>query len=311
MVADMGFLPVVRRLIDLTSLSRQILLFSATLDGPVDKLVRAYQHDPVRYEVEPAGVIGEVHHHFWRVEPRDRVTITVETVLARGPALVFCRTKRGADRLSDHLTRSGLKSAAIHGNRNQSQRERALTAFRAGRLDVLVATDIAARGIHVDAVPLVIHFDPPSDPTDYVHRSGRTGRAGADGIVVSLVGNGQVAGARSIQQRLGLTSGVCSPDVPSLALVDDGLRSPSIRGRVSHASDAAGTIKRRKLAALDPARASKHTSGRRTRKGRPATLDRANRAQPSPDSRREGAPRRQHSAQSTRQDEQMTTSGAA
>ncbi len=222
-MADMGFLPVVRRLVDQTSASRQTLLFSATLDGPVDKLVRDYQRDPARHDVVPTDSDqGDVAHHFWRVESHDRVAVTTEVVTARGPAVVFCRTKRGADRLSDRLARTGLASAAIHGDRSQSQRERALAAFRAGRLDVLVATDVAARGIHVDAVPLVVHFDPPADATDYVHRSGRTGRAGADGTVVSLVGSAQLAATKLIQRRLGLAGGLSSPDVPGLAAPDDG-----------------------------------------------------------------------------------------
>ncbi len=217
-MADMGFLPEVRRLVDRTSGTRQTLLFSATLDGPVDKLIRDYQHDPVRHDVVPTGSDqGDVAHHFWRVESHERVAVTTKVVSASGPAVVFCRTKRGADRLSDRLARSGLASAAIHGNRSQSQRERALAAFRSGRLDVLVATDIAARGIHVDAVPLVVHFDPAADSTDYVHRSGRTGRAGADGTVVSLVGSEHLAAIKQIQRRLGLSSGVSSPDLSSLA----------------------------------------------------------------------------------------------
>ncbi|HET9059441.1 MAG TPA: DEAD/DEAH box helicase [Acidimicrobiales bacterium] len=213
-MADMGFLPAVRRLLDDTSKQRQTLLFSATLDGPVDKLVREYQHDPVRHVVESAEEDrGDVSHHFWRVESQDRVAVTTDAVAAAGPAIVFCRTKRGADRLSDRLGRSGLASAAIHGDRSQSQRDRALAAFRAGRLDVLVATDVAARGIHVDDIPLVIHFDPPADATDYVHRSGRTARAGADGTVVSLVGNAHLSTTRVIQRTLGLANTVSEPDV--------------------------------------------------------------------------------------------------
>lgn len=219
-MADMGFLPSVRRLVDQTSPDRQTLLFSATLDGPVDKLVRDYQRSPVRHEVAPADTDqGEIHHCFWSVEAGDRVTVTAETVKARGPALVFCRTKHGADRLSQRLARLGLATAAIHGDRSQSQRERALAAFRSGRLDVLVATDVAARGIHVDAVPLVLHYDPPADATDYVHRSGRTGRAGADGIVVSLLGQGHVVAARSLQRQLGLTARISAPDVSALPRV--------------------------------------------------------------------------------------------
>jgi len=238
-LADMGFLPVVRRLIDCTSSSRQTLLFSATLDGPVDKLVRDYQHDPVFHEVEPSEADqGDVRHHFWRVESVDRVAVTAQVVRAQGPAVVFCRTKRGADRLSDRLGRSGLKSAAIHGDRSQSQRERALAAFRAGRLDVLVATDIAARGIHVDAVPLVIHFDPPADSVDYVHRSGRTGRAGADGHVVSLVDNQQLQGARLLTRDLGISDGISAPDVPALSSLAGGSTSRALRTGVARGKDA-------------------------------------------------------------------------
>jgi superfamily II DNA/RNA helicase len=242
-MADMGFLPAVRRLIDRTSSTRQTLLFSATLDGPVDKLIHDYQRDPVRHDVELADADrGDVSHHFWRVEANDRVTVTTEVVAARGPAVVFCRTKRGADRLSARLARSGLASAAIHGDRSQGQRERALGAFRAGRLDVLVATDVAARGIHVDAVPLVVHFDPPADATDYVHRSGRTGRAGADGTVVSLIGTEHLGVAKVIQRRLGFTGSVSSPDVASLALPGMSRRSPSGPARARTAT-VAGTAR--------------------------------------------------------------------
>ena len=247
-MADMGFLPAVRRLVDKTRASRQTLLFSATLDGPVDQLVRDYQHDPVRHDVAMGDADrGDVSHHFWRVEPHDRVAVTTQAVSARGPAVVFCRTKRGADRLSDRLAKSGLASAAIHGDRSQSQRERALAAFRAGRLDVLVATDVAARGIHVDAVPLVLHFDPAADATDYVHRSGRTGRAGADGTVVSLIGTEHLAATRRIQRTLGLSGGTSSPDVSSLAVLGAGRRP--------------GPGPRRKSVATAPDAGARRTSG--------------------------------------------------
>jgi superfamily II DNA/RNA helicase len=245
-MADMGFLPAVRPLIDLTSPSRQTLLFSATLDGPVDKLIRDYQHDPVRHDVAPTDVDqGEVSHHFWRVDSHDRVAVTKDVVSAGGPAVVFCRTKRGADRLSGRLTRSGLASAAIHGDRSQSQRERSLAAFRAGRLDVLVATDVAARGIHVDGVPLVIHFDPAADATAYVHRSGRTGRAGASGTVVSLIGTEHVSTTRLIQRRLGLSTGVSSPEVSSLAGPGAGSRYELGPGQAKEARRAGRTRRRR------------------------------------------------------------------
>jgi superfamily II DNA/RNA helicase len=265
-MADMGFLPAVRRLIDMTSDARQTLLFSATLDGPVDKLVRDYQHDPVLHEVaSSAEDRGEVDHHFWRVEHADRMEVTADVVRAKGPALVFCRTKRGADRLSQRLGRSGLKSATIHGDRSQAQRERALAAFRAGRLDVLVATDVAARGIHVDAVPLVVHFDPPTDHTDYVHRSGRTGRAGADGLVVSLVGHEHVRGTKILTRRLGLSPDISVPDISSLS-GPDGARTPrSTAPEAPNARSENGSA-----APADRARRSHQgpvRSGRRPRRG--------------------------------------------
>ena len=260
-MADMGFLPAVRRLVDQTNPDRQTLLFSATLDGPVDKLVRDYQHSPVRHEVTPADTdLGEIHHHFWSVDTDARVTVTAETVAARGPALVFCRTKRGADRLSQRLARLGLATAPMHGDRSQIQRERALAAFRGGRLDVLVATDVAARGIHVDAVPLVVHFDPPADATDYLHRSGRTGRAGADGIVVSLLGQGHILGAQRLQRQLGLTPGISRPDVSALATV----RNPDSRLRKPKAASSTNESHRRHLAATESSRRpARRPKGRR------------------------------------------------
>ncbi|MDA8196240.1 MAG: DEAD/DEAH box helicase [Actinomycetota bacterium] len=211
-MADMGFLPTVRRLIDKTTERRQMLLFSATLDGPVDKLIRDYQNDPIRHDVKlPEEEKAEVDHHFWSVEGSDRVAVASKAIASIGSAVVFCRTKRGADRLTDRLRRSGIKSAAIHGDRSQSQRERALGEFQAGKIDALVATDIAARGIHVDAVPLVIHFDPPTDATDYVHRSGRTGRAGVNGTVISLITPDQVASTAQLQRTLSLPKGLTPP----------------------------------------------------------------------------------------------------
>jgi superfamily II DNA/RNA helicase len=234
-MADLGFLPVVRRLVDRTHPLRQTLLFSATLEGPVEKLIRDYQQDPVRHRVETTDAQRrDVFHHFWRVESHQRVAVTADAVKARGPALVFCRTKRGADRLSNRLAHLGLVSAAIHGDRNQVQRERALASFRAGQLDVLVATDVAARGVHVDAVPLVIHFDPPADRTNYIHRSGRTGRAGADGNVLSLIGSKDLAAMKTMQRSLGLPAEVSSPNLGSLPLLGDGGGSRSSSRPAKH-----------------------------------------------------------------------------
>jgi superfamily II DNA/RNA helicase len=214
-MADMGFLPAVRRLLDDTSPDRQTLLFSATLDGEVDAVVRRYQHDPARHDVTPPDDenAGTVDHAFWRAERSQRVALTAALVREHGRALVFCRTRRGADRVAKQLKDTGLRAVAIHGNRTQSQRERALAAFAGGKADALVATDVAARGIHVDHVACVVHFDVPDDPKDYVHRSGRTGRAGASGTVVSLVPDENRRAVRTLQRSLGFPQSLDAPPV--------------------------------------------------------------------------------------------------
>ncbi|HWG74624.1 MAG TPA: DEAD/DEAH box helicase [Acidimicrobiales bacterium] len=216
-MADMGFLPAVRRLLDRTAAKRQTMLFSATLDGEVDVLVRRYQTSPRRHEVEPdSSSNGAVHHVFWRAEQSDRLSLTAQIVAAHSPAMVFCRTRHGADRLTARLGAAGVVAAPIHGSRSQPQRQRALAAFTAGNVQALVATDVAARGIHVDDVACVVHYDPPADAKDYIHRSGRTGRAGADGIVVTMVGGDQAKAVRTMQRALGLDQRVSAPDPSAL-----------------------------------------------------------------------------------------------
>jgi superfamily II DNA/RNA helicase len=213
-MADMGFLPVVRRILDQVKPDRQTMLFSATLDGDIDAIVRRYQHDPVRHELEePEDEKGDVTHRFWRVDRAQRVEVTAQLVQREWPAVVFCRTRHGADRVAKQLSTAGVAAVAIHGDRSQAQRERALAEFKSGKAQALVATDVAARGIHVDAVACVVHFDPPDGAKDYVHRSGRTGRAGADGLVVSLVPDDAARAVRSLQRALGHTQGTTAPDV--------------------------------------------------------------------------------------------------
>ncbi len=202
-MADMGFLPVVKRLLDKTHPDRQTLLFSATLDGDVDVLIKRYQHRPVRVEIEESEEEqGQVGHYFWEVHRDDRKQLTADALRRSGSTIVFTRTKRGADRLAKQLSKAGLSTAAIHGNRSQNQRERALAEFSSGSVTALIATDVAARGIHVDDVDTVIHYDLPATDKDYVHRSGRTGRAGRDGTVVSLVLEDQAKQLRDLQKGL-------------------------------------------------------------------------------------------------------------
>jgi superfamily II DNA/RNA helicase len=230
-MADMGFMPSVRRLLDQTPRSRQTVLFSATLDGDIAKLTAEYQHDPVRHEVgEATPDIKSAVHKFWTVERLDRNTVVAEVVKAAWPAIIFCRTRHGADRLAKQLAKLDLKAAPIHGGRSQSQRNRALEDFTKGRVHALVATDVAARGIHVDGVASVIHYDPPEDHKAYVHRSGRTARAGAEGIVVSIVQPGQKNEFQKMQRSIGLEEPFTGPDagmLPEGALSGDRELAPA------------------------------------------------------------------------------------
>jgi superfamily II DNA/RNA helicase len=216
-MADMGFLPEVRRLLDRARPDRQTLLFSATLDGDVDVLVQRYQRDPVRCELVPEDDHSRRQHVFWTTAAADRIALLAGVVDAHWPTIVFCRTKYGAQRLANQLGRSGVSAAAIHGDRSQGQRDRALAAFATGKVQALVATDVAARGIHVDNVAAVVHFDLPGSEKDYIHRSGRTGRAGGTGLVVSLVNGDQRHGAADLQRKLGFEPRLHAPDVAALA----------------------------------------------------------------------------------------------
>jgi len=225
-MADMGFLPEVKRLLDQVRSDRQTLLFSATLDGAVDELVRRYQHDPARHEHTPTREAPPSRHVFWELDRGERIGVTAKVVHADWPAIVFCRTKHGADRVARQLNKAGVTSVAMHGDRSQNQRKRALDEFTRGKAQALVATDVAARGIHVDAVATVVHFDPPADEKDYVHRSGRTGRAGASGTVVSLVAADQKGDVRKMQRRLGLDAAIERVDLADLT-DDDHLAHPT------------------------------------------------------------------------------------
>jgi len=205
-MADMGFMPqvewVLRRI---ATRPHQTLLFSATLDGAIDRLVKRYLADPVFHEVaSDSQTVSRMVHHFLQVHQMDRVKVAAAICRSFDKTLVFCRTKRGADRLVDQLGKEGVHAAAIHGDLRQSQREKTLADFQGGRLAVLVATDVAARGLHIDAVDCVLHYDPPEDQKAYLHRSGRTARAGSTGIVVSLLLWNQVIEAEIIMRRLGL-----------------------------------------------------------------------------------------------------------
>ena len=205
-MADMGFMPqvewVLRRIAEHP---HQTLLFSATLDGAIDRLVKRYLTDPVFHEVaSDTQTVSLMVHHFLNVHQMDRVKVAAAICRSFDKTIIFCRTKRGADRLVEQLLKEGVNAAAIHGDLRQSQREKALADFMAEKLPVLVATDVAARGLHIDAVDCVMHFDPPEDQKAYLHRSGRTARAGSTGVVVSLLLWNQIMEAQVTMKRLAL-----------------------------------------------------------------------------------------------------------
>jgi len=204
-MADMGFLPQVDWVLRRIERPHQTMLFSATLDGDVDRLVKRHLHDPVRHEVSSARpTVESMEHRFLQVHQMDKVKVAASICRGAAKVLVFVRTKRGADRLVEQLERERVRAAAIHGDLRQSSREKALEDFTSGRLHVLVATDVAARGLDIEDVDIVVHYDPPEDHKAYLHRSGRTARAGGTGVVATLVLWDQVLDVERIQKRLGL-----------------------------------------------------------------------------------------------------------
>ncbi|MBB1243966.1 DEAD/DEAH box helicase [Streptomyces durbertensis] len=191
-MCDLGFLPQVVDALEQVHRDGQRMLFSATLDRDVDQLVRRYLHDPVVHSVDPsAGAASTVEHHVLVVHGPDRYAVTTEIAARDGRVLLFLDTKHAVDQLTRHLRASGVHAGALHSGKSQPQRTRTLAQFKDGRITALVATNVAARGLHVDDLDLVVNVDPPTDPKDYVHRAGRTARAGESGSVVTLVQGGQ------------------------------------------------------------------------------------------------------------------------
>ena len=204
-MADMGFMPQVEWILRQVELDHQTLLFSATLDGMVSGLISRYQQEPAMHEVESREVtVAEMQHRFIAVHEMDQVKVAATIINSSSKTIVFTKTRWGADKLTSKLLQENVTAAAIHGDLRQSQREKALKDFTKGKISTLVATDVAARGIHVDDVEAVIHYDPPSDAKTYLHRSGRTARAGESGVVVSLICWDEELEIRKLMRRLGL-----------------------------------------------------------------------------------------------------------
>lgn len=204
-MADLGFWPAVTRIVDETPEDGQRLLFSATLDGAVDKLIKRYMHDPVHHEVDPGQAsVSTMRHEFWLVAPHHKNDMSNRVASRGGRTLVFARTQQGADRIAERLRQAGALAGSLHGGLTQGARARVLSAFKDGRLPVLVATDVAARGIHVDDISLVLQIDPPANGKDYLHRSGRTARAGEEGVVVTLLLRHQRRQVAMLAQQAGV-----------------------------------------------------------------------------------------------------------
>ncbi|MDE3031678.1 MAG: DEAD/DEAH box helicase [Acidobacteriota bacterium] len=233
-MADMGFLPAVRRIMAATPPERHVMLFSATMGPDVKSLVKEFTDDAAVHDVVGEEAPSDVDHFFWRVPRDQRPQFAADIIEEYERAIVFTRTKHGADRLARQLGERGISAVALHGDRTQAQRERALRSVKSGHVQVLVATDVAARGIHIDLLPVVIHYDPPAQATDYLHRSGRTGRAGATGVVISLVGEDAVGQVKRLQRALGVPMSVESrEDAPAIRLgaVDDAAAAERIDER--------------------------------------------------------------------------------
>ena len=205
-MSDMGFLPVVKEILSQTKNDGQRMLFSATLDRDVDALVKRFLKDPKTHSVaNVAKNEGKMAHHVLVMEPSDKDKISTQIAARDGRTIFFVRTKHGADRLVEKMLRVGVSAGALHGGKSQNQRTRILEAFKSGTTRALIATDVAARGIHVDDVSLVVHVDSPENHKDYLHRAGRTARAGAEGVVVTLATAAQRRGIHSMTAKAGIT----------------------------------------------------------------------------------------------------------
>ncbi|MEV1328358.1 DEAD/DEAH box helicase [Micromonospora costi] len=228
-MADMGFLPEVTELLAKTPAGGQRLLFSATLDGDVDALVKRFMTDPVTHSTAPpTAAVSTMDHHVLLIPPRDKFSVVASIAARDGRTMVFARTQLGVDRLVNQLAAVGVRAGGLHGGKTQRMRTRTLAEFREGRTNVLVATDVAARGIHVDGVSLVLHVDPPKDPKDYLHRAGRTARAGESGAVATLVLPKQRRTTLAMLEKAGVEPAETRVRVGDPALAElTGAREPS------------------------------------------------------------------------------------
>ncbi len=247
-MADLGFLPAVRRLLDLTPAGGQRMLFSATLDNGVDVLVRRYLDQPATHSVDTATgeAAHEMEHHVFQVDHGDKAAVVRELASGHGRSLLFTRTKHGAKRLAAQLTAAGVPAVELHGNLAQNARARNLADFSSGAVRVLVATDIAARGIHVDDIELVVHVDPPTEHKAYLHRSGRTARAGAAGTVVTVATGDQMRDVASLTRKAAIGARTTTVRPGASAIVElTGPPAPHVTPRTKPAVEPTSPSRRR------------------------------------------------------------------
>ena len=325
-MADLGFLPGVTRILSATPKGAQRLLFSATLDSGVQKLVTKFLTDPVDHSVDDGSATpGATAHHVFTVDADDRVRALADLAESSSRTVMFTRTKHGAKRLAKQLTGRGVASVDLHGNLSQNARVRNLDAFSSGEATVLVATDIAARGIHVDDVGLVVHADPPAEHKAYVHRSGRTARAGAVGTVVTVATSDQVREVRSLLRAAGVTAGEIvlpvgadaaialaeAPEPPVHVPSDDGAEGQSVRGqaRRSRGAGRQSQNQQRQGRSGGEAREGQGRDGQGQRRGGGQAEGRG-RQQQGQDTRRQGAASGEGRERTSR-DQQPAGSGGA
>ena len=273
-MADMGFLPDVKRILDLTKPNGQRMLFSATLDKDVDSLVKKYLRNPVTHSLaNEKSTAGNMTHHVLIMEQAHKDLITAQIAARNGKSIFFVRTKHGADKLAKKMNQVGVAVGALHGGKTQSQRSRVLEAFKSGKTSALVATDVAARGIHVDDVSLVVHVDAPENHKDYLHRAGRTARAGAVGTVVTLATHKQRKGVHGLTSRAGvkLTESTVRPLDSTLVRITGAVEPSGVPIEdVAHAnSDRSGRSRNE--------RGSRSKGGGRRKKSRPRPNERRKR----------------------------------
>ena len=273
-MADMGFLPDVKRILDLTKPGGQRMLFSATLDRDVDSLVKKYLKNPMTHSLaNEKSTAGNMSHHVLILEQAHKDLITAQIAARKGKSIFFVRTKHGADKLTKKMNEVGVAVGALHGGKTQAQRSRVLEAFKSGKTNALVATDVAARGIHVDDVSLVVHVDAPENHKDYLHRAGRTARAGAVGTVVTLATHKQRKGVHGLTARAGvkLSESTVRPLDANLIRIT-GAAEPS-----GIPIDLAGASKGEEGGKSDRYRGSRSRGGGKKKKSRPRPHERRKR----------------------------------